>query len=94
MSAKDASDPEHKDSPTEVTAKAPRTKIEDLPPRDVEVSEEEATQVVGGLVYVTPQNVPTLGPALLVPAVQKATSIKAFTTGGIPPDQDNVPDKE
>jgi hypothetical protein len=90
MGANDTPDPKHEDAPADVTAKAPRTKIADLPP--AELSEEKATQVVGGLVVNAIIAVPLAPP--LTPAIQKATSIRAFTTGGANLDQDNVPDKE
>lgn len=92
MNTKDLSDREHESAPTDATPKAPRTDIKDLPAPAGELSEEEAEQVAGGLVIVTPQNVTTLPPALLLP--DTSTSVRAFTTGGNPyPDQDTVKDQ-
>jgi hypothetical protein len=92
MDTKDKSDPEHDSAPTDATQKAPRTDIRDLPAPAGELTEEEAEQVAGGLVYVTPQNVTTLPLPLLVPDTR--TSSRAFTTGGNPyPDQDTVYDQ-
>jgi hypothetical protein len=92
MDTKDMSDPEHESPTTEATTKATRTDINDLPAPEGELTEEEAAQVVGGLVVPAIIATPI---ALLVPAVQKATSFRAYTTGGNPyPDQDTVPDQE
>ena len=88
MDAKDKSDPEQKSSALEAS-EAPRTNIDDLTPREGELSEEEADKVAGGL--VVPAIIATIIP-LMVP--DTSTSVRAFTTGGNPyPDQDNVKDQ-
>jgi hypothetical protein len=87
-------DPGHDSAPTDATANAPRTDIKDLPAPAGELTEEEAEQVAGGVVLIG-QYVPQLPPQPLLPAIQKATSVRAYTTGGNPyPDQDTVPDQE
>jgi hypothetical protein len=101
MNEEDAADHQPESSATDATdatGKTPRTVIRDLAPAADEpsageLSEEQAAQVVGGVV-LTGQYVPVLLAGPLTPAVQKATSVRAFTTGGIPPDQDTVQDKE
>jgi len=90
MDKEDMADPKHESAPTEATPKAPRTDIEDLAPPADELSEEEAAQVVGGLVVNAIIATPI---ALLVP--DTSTRFRAFTTGGNPyPDQDTVRDQE
>ena len=81
------------------TRKAPRTRIEDLPPPVEELSEEEASLASGGLVYVTPQNVSTpLAPPRLPGGIEGSwktltsapTATSTLVNGAPVPDSDST----